>query len=51
MNTKIQAMIILSLLAFTLIAAAEISSTAFVNLLAQEGAITPKGSVNSYVNT
>ena len=46
MNTKIQAMIILSLLAFTLIAAAGISSTAFVNLLAQEGVITPKGSVN-----
>lgn len=35
-----------SILVFALIVATGIISTAFVNVLAQEGAITPKGSVN-----
>ena len=35
-----------SILVFALIVATGIIPTAFVNVLAQEGAITPKGSVN-----
>jgi hypothetical protein len=35
-----------SILTFALITAIGISTTAFVNVLAQEGAITPEGSVN-----
>ena len=35
-----------SILAFALIVATEMIPTAFVNVLAQEGAISPEGSVN-----
>jgi hypothetical protein len=47
METKIYSVIftISAILAFALIATG-ISTTAFVNVLAQEGAITPEGSVN-----
>src|SRR5512145_762124 len=47
MESKIYLTItISSILAFALIAATGISTIAFVNVLAQEGAITPEGSVN-----
>ena len=47
MESKIHSTIFLtSILAFALIAAVGISTTTFVNVLAQEGAITPEGSVN-----
>ena len=45
MNSKIHSILISSILAFALIAGTGIS-TAFVNVLAQEGAITPEGSIN-----
>ncbi len=47
MESKIYLTItISSILAFALIAATGISTIAFVNVLAQEGAITPEGSIN-----
>ena len=47
METKSHStIVIMSILAFALIATAGISTTTFVNVLAQEGAITPEGSVN-----
>ena len=46
MNSKIHSIVISSILAFALIAAAGGISTASVNVLAQEGAITPEGSIN-----
>ena len=45
MNSKINSVVIPSILAFALIAVAGIP-TAFVNVLAQEGAITPEDSIN-----
>jgi len=46
MDSKIHSIVNPSILAFALIATAGISTTAFVNVLAQEGAITPEGSIN-----
>jgi hypothetical protein len=45
MNSKLNSIVITSILAFVLIAAAGLS-TPFENVLGQEGAITPEGSVN-----
>jgi hypothetical protein len=45
MNSKNHSIVISSILAFALMAGAGIS-TAFVNVFAQEGAITPEGSIN-----
>ncbi len=46
MDSKIHSIVIPSILAFALIATTGISTTAFVTVLAQEGAITPEGSIN-----
>ena len=46
MDSKIHSIVIPSILAFALIVTAGISTTAFVTVLAQEGTITPEGSIN-----
>ena len=50
MNSKINSVVISSILAFALIPAAGISTTSFVNVFAQEGAITPEVSINDTIS-